>query len=433
MKIKKVAVLGGNGAMGRNIAAIFASFGHCEVYIVSRSLLKSKDAMGKAIQSVRADSIRKRLIPATYENFSQILPECDLIFESVSENFEVKNQTFEMIQPYLKKNQIFASGTSGFSVNKLSQFFRKELRSKFIGIHFFNPPYKLSFCELIPSKYNSLNDVLKIKAYLENTLYRSVVISRDEPAFIGNRIGFFFINLCMQYAKRYASKGGVNYIDSLIGGFTGREMAPLRTADYVGLDVHQAIVDNIMNYEDKEDYERESFMLPHYVTELIRSDFLGAKRGAGLYRRSSGGQEEIYDISTNRFLKNQCYLTIEMENYLDLISQGRYGEYANLLINSKDLDAQIIVELLLKYAIYGITVSLKVGKTIHDGDVAMASGFNWIPPLALVEIFGGREFFLQLAEERLGKEYLQQSKILAVKEKIVPSKYDFRKFIKAKV
>jgi 3-hydroxyacyl-CoA dehydrogenase len=146
----------------------------------------------------------------------------------------------------------------------------------------FNPPYQLTLCELTASPYSDMQMYQKLKAYLMNKLYRTVAESKDLPALLGNRIGFYFMNEALQYAERYQVNGGIDYIDTLLGPFTGRTMPPITTADFVGLDVHKAIVDNI--YENTNDYVHERFVLPGYVQKLIDQKKLGRKTGEGLYK-----------------------------------------------------------------------------------------------------------------------------------------------------
>ncbi len=146
----------------------------------------------------------------------------------------------------------------------------------------FNPPYTLPLCELTPTVYSDTELKEKLKEYLSKKLIRTVVEVKDSPAFLGNRIGFQFINEALQYAEKYKDNGGIDYIDALLGSFTGRTMAPLTTSDFVGLDVHKAIVDNI--YENTNDYAHDTFILPDFVQKLVEDGKLGRKSGGGLYQ-----------------------------------------------------------------------------------------------------------------------------------------------------
>lgn len=280
---KTVTVVGANGTMGANVSAIFSSFGNATVYMVSRDKEKSKKAAIKAGKSVKADSIVNHLIPVDYSSLDECVKASDLVFESAAENLELKIKLHTMIGKSLRKGAVACTGSSGLSITRLAECYLEEVRSRFFGVHMFNPPYQLALCELTASPYSDMAIYAELKDYLTGTLYRTVAESKDLPAFLGNRIGFyFFMNEALQYAERYQDNGGIDYIDSLLGPFTGRTMPPITTADFVGLDVHKAIVDNI--YENTNDYVHEKFVLPSYVQKLIDEKKLGRKSGQGLYK-----------------------------------------------------------------------------------------------------------------------------------------------------
>ena len=111
------------------------------------------------------------------------------------------------------------------------------------------------------------------------------------------------MNEIAQYAEKYQDKGGLALMDAIMGGFTGRAMGPLATVDFVGLDVHKAIVDNL--YEFTNDSAHETFKLPKYIQKLIDKGDLGGKTGQGLFKRtkSADGKREkfVYNISTGNY------------------------------------------------------------------------------------------------------------------------------------
>ncbi len=188
-----VTIIGANGTMGSNVSAIFASFGRCKVFMISRSLEKSEEAIEKACQSIKSESIRKNLIPCDYSDLESCVKKSDFIFESVSEDIELKKVIYDRISPVLTQNSIMATGTSGLSIKELSHSFG-EKKDQFFGVHFFNPPYNLTLCEVVSHSNDQKNMEIDLINFLENTLDRSVVRVQDTPSFLGNRIGFFFIN-----------------------------------------------------------------------------------------------------------------------------------------------------------------------------------------------------------------------------------------------
>ena len=176
---------------------------------------------------------------------AQCVSESDLVFESAAENLEIKIDLHTKVGQNLKRGAIACTGSSGLSITRLAECYPEELRSQFYGVHMFNPPYQMPLCELTASKYSDMELYKELKEYLDSTLHRCVAESKDLPAFLGNRIGFYVINEALIYAEIYKDNGGVDYIDAILGPFTGRTMPPITTADFVGLDVHKAIVDNL--------------------------------------------------------------------------------------------------------------------------------------------------------------------------------------------
>lgn len=240
MNIGIVTVIGANGTLGIGVSAIFASFGNAKVYMISRTLEKSNKAIEMAANSVKAETVSDNMIAKTYEDISECIKDSDLIIETIVEDYDEKVKIHSLINKYARNDAICSTVTSGISINKLSQCYDKEKRKRFMGIHFFNPPYSLQLCELIPSQETDQYIINEVEEYLSNTLHRKVIITKDKPAFLANRIGFQFINKCMQYAEKYKDEGGIDYIDTIIGRFTGRSMPPIYTADFVRIRCSQS-------------------------------------------------------------------------------------------------------------------------------------------------------------------------------------------------
>ena len=135
-------------------------------------------------------------------------------------------------------------------------------------------------------------------------MLRTVVVCKDKPGFIANRIGFQFLNMALQYAEKYKDNGGIDYIDSILGPYTGRNMTPCATVDFVGLDVHKAIVDNLL--DNTRDEMNKSFVLPSFVEDLLSQGKLGKKTGCGLFKveitEDNKKLKYVYDIKTNKYV-----------------------------------------------------------------------------------------------------------------------------------
>lgn len=434
MELKTVTVIGANGTMGCNVAGIFASFGDAKVYMVCRNLEAARKAKIKATMSVKAESIAQNLIPMTYDDLELCISSSDLIFESVFEDINIKKGVYAKIEKYLQPHTVIGTGTSGISINQLSACFGEKLRHNFMGIHMYNPPYSMSLCEVTPSQYTDPVLLNEVKSYLRCVLHRNVVEVKDAPAFMGNRIGFQFINEAMQYAEIYKDNGGIDYIDAILGSFTGRSMAPLATSDFVGLDIHKAIVDNV--YENTKDYAHETFVMPEFALKLISENKLGRKSGCGLYQAvlNSDGTKTInvYDIVSEKYRPKEKYIFPFAKHIIKELKVGNYMNAFESLVNNHSLEAIICIQFLIKYVLYGIVTTKSIGENIHSADDVMATGFNWVPPLAVIDAFGGVDTFKKIVIEKMPEDFLSKIDVDEILRDVPKSKYDFRPFFKAK-
>ena len=434
ISINTVTVVGANGTMGTNVSGIFASFGAAKVYMVSRSLEKSQIATIKAGKSVKADSIVSHLIPMDYDSLEKCISESDLVFESTAENLDIKIDITTKVGKYLRPGAIACTGSSGLSIKCLAECLPEDKRDHYFGVHMFNPPYQLTLCELTASPYSDMTVYGELKEYLSSVLHRTVVESKDLPAFLGNRIGFYVMNEALQYAEKYQDNGGIDYIDALLGPFTGRTMPPLTTSDFVGLDVHKAIVDNI--FANTNDYVHERFILPSFVQELIDQKKLGRKTGEGLYKliKNDNGEKRllVYDIHAKLYrdvIRYSFPFALEMKKYL------RVGEYDNairVLIENHSQEADICLRFLLRYIVYSLYTAEHVGYDLKAADDVMATGFTWCPPFALMDAFSNVCNLSQLMKTRLKPEIVSQVDIDHIIAEHQRSRYDFRPFFKAK-
>lgn len=392
MNIKTVTVIGAGGVMGSNISAIFASFGNAKVYMLD--IEKPVLAVDRAVKSVRAESIRNNLIPADFSMLEQCIKESDLVFESVVERIDVKKDVANKCAPYLKKNAFLCTGTSGLSITEIANSLPDDLKERYFGVHFFNPPYSMPLCELIKTDYSSNNDIDSLKEYLTNVLFRTVVVCKDKPAFLANRIGFQFINRALQLAEENKDSGGLDYIDAIFGAFTGRLMAPCNTADFVGLDVHKAIVDNLL--KNTNDHSHDSFILPQYVSDLISEGKLGRKAKAGLFKlqinEDATKVPPVYDLLTKEYRVKNKYKFNFAEQMKAHLQNGDYELAFNVLKNDNSKEGLICKQLLKEYVDYSLFVGKEVCDDLSYVDDAMATGFNWCPPLVLSNILFGTNY-----------------------------------------
>ncbi|WP_346663314.1 3-hydroxyacyl-CoA dehydrogenase family protein [uncultured Merdimonas sp.] len=432
MNIQTVTVIGATGTMGANIAGIFASFGNAKVYCIGRDIEKVKRTIPRIVKSVRADAIAKNLIPADFSMLEKSVADSDLIFESCAEDMRVKTEIATRVGKVMKPYAISGTGSSGLSINTIAECYPEELRGRFFGIHMFNPPYTLQLCELTPTQYGDRQLTAELTEYLNSKLHRTVVEVKDSPAFLGNRIGFQFINEALLYAEKYKDNGGIDYIDAILGSFTGRTMAPLITSDFVGLDVHKAIVDNI--YKNTDDYAHNTFVLPMFVDKLVEEGKMGRKSGGGLYQlvRYDNGfkRQTVLDINTGMYRDVIPYVFPFADKMKKYFAEGDYQKAFGQLVNNHSQEADICRHFLLNYILYSLYAAKEVGYTIEAADDVMATGFNWCPPLAMYQALSKVADVPALIRENLA-DVCKQINTDELLEEVKPSKYDYRLYFKS--
>lgn len=265
--IKKAAVLG-SGVMGSGIAAHLANIGIPTLLldIVPRELTKEEEARGLTLQDkqvrnrISTQSILKLLkqkpAPLTskknialieagnFEDDLVKLKDVDWVIEVVVENLKIKKQVFEQVDQFRKPGSIISSNTSGISVEAMVEGRSEDFKKHFLGTHFFNPPRYLKLLEIIPTQYTDPEVLSFMKTFGEDVLGKGVVVAKDTPNFIANRIGTYGLLITVQEML----KGGysIGEVDSITGPLIGRaKSATFRTLDVVGLDTFYHVAGNV--------------------------------------------------------------------------------------------------------------------------------------------------------------------------------------------
>ncbi|MGV8899085.1 MAG: 3-hydroxyacyl-CoA dehydrogenase NAD-binding domain-containing protein [Burkholderiaceae bacterium] len=289
--VKKVAVLGA-GVMGAQIAA------HCinaKVPVVLFDL-PAKEGPKNGIV-LRAIENLKKLSPApfgnkddaayievaNYEDDLELLKGCDLIIEAIAERMDWKHDLYQKVAPYIAPNAIFASNTSGLSITALSDGFSAELKQRFCGVHFFNPPRYMHLVELIPTVATRPEIINQLEGFLTTTLGKGVVRAKDTPNFIANRVGVFGMMATMFEAEKFGLT--VDVVDDLTGKKLGRASSgTFRTADVVGLDTMGHVIKTMQDNLASDPFFAV-YKTPEVLAKLVAAGALGQKSGAGFYKK----------------------------------------------------------------------------------------------------------------------------------------------------
>ena len=247
--VRKAAVLGA-GVMGAQIAAHLVN-ANVEALLFELPA-KEGDPNGNVLNAIdglkklepsplsiksKADYIKA----ANYEQHLELLKDCDIVIEAISERMDWKADLYGKVAPHIADHAIFASNTSGLSINKLSESVPENLRHRFCGVHFFNPPRYMHLVELIACKDTDPTILDELEKFLVTTLGKGVIRARDTPNFIANRVGVFSMLATIHHARQFGL--GFDVVDALTGQAIGRpKSATFRTADVVGLDTFAHVV-----------------------------------------------------------------------------------------------------------------------------------------------------------------------------------------------
>jgi 3-hydroxyacyl-CoA dehydrogenase len=383
---KKVVILGANGAMGATAGAVFAGAGW-EVVKLARDLEKAQSALVTAQNAARAEAVAERVKLGTYDDdLHHAVADADLIFESLAEDMALKKTFLERVDRFRSPNSVVATGSSGLSIAEMARGRSESFRKHFLGVHLFNPPQVIVGTEVIPQPDTDPKVVRDTCQMLAHEIGRKVIVTRDRPAFVGNRVGFKVLNECAQLSEEH----GVAFIDYVVGPHTGRAMAPLATVDLVGWDVHKAIVDNV--YANTEDEAHASFRMPSFMEKGVAQGRLGDKtpKLGGFYRKD-GKAVEALDPKTGAYQPVQKPAPISfVEQMKQFNREGRYAQAFGVFAEARGAEADLMRRVILGYVSYALNRVGEVAETAADVDIIMSFGFNWAPPSAIVDLVGAK-------------------------------------------
>jgi len=418
-RIEKAVVLGA-GTMGARIAAHFANAGlPCILLDIVPPNLPAGAPAAERNKSVRAGlEAAKKSKPAAFftaslaekiaiGNFEDDLARCaeaDWIIEVVAENLEIKRNLLARVAQFRKLGAIVTTNTSGLPVHFIAEGMSEEFQQHWAGTHFFNPPRYLKLVEVIPGPKTSNDVVETLSDFCDKRLGKGVVIAKDTPNFIANRIGTF----SMLNALRLMGTLGmtVEEVDACTGPAVGwPKSATFRTADIVGLDVLVHVVKNI--YETApNDESREMYKVPALVEEMVKRGWLGDKTGQGFYKKMKGeGEKEILtlDVNTMEYRPRQKarFASLEMGKAIEDTRERLRALIGPVLEGQKgDKAQQFLWGGLSEMCLYAARRVPEISDHIEDVDRAMRWGFGWeLGPFEIMDAIGVKAFAAQVQKE----------------------------------
>jgi 3-hydroxyacyl-CoA dehydrogenase len=378
-QVRKVAVLGA-GVMGAQIAAHLVNV---KVPVVLFDL-PAKEGPKNGIVTKAIDNLKKLkpaplgvaddaslIQAANYEEHLDLLKECDLVIEAIAERMDWKLDLYQKIAPHVAKHAIVASNTSGLSITKLSEALPEEIKPRFCGIHFFNPPRYMYLVELIATPTTEPAILDQLETFVTSGLGKGVVRAKDTPNFIANRVGIAGMLATMKEVENF----GLSYdvVDDLTGKKLGRASSgTFRTADVVGLDTMAHVIKTLQdNLDEQSDPFYASFGTPKVLQTLIELGHLGQKSKAGFYKKV--GRDILrFDLAGKDYVPGGEKADAVYERML----KKPAGERLKLLRKAEGAQGQFLWAILRNSFHYAAVHLATIADTAADVDLAMRWGFG---------------------------------------------------------
>jgi len=419
-RIDKVAVLGA-GTMGSRIAAHLANAGvSCILLdmaspgtapgdgaaarnkIVRTGLKTAKKAKPAAFFTTR---FAERAAIGNFDDDLELCAEADWIIEVVAENLKIKRTLLARVADVRKPGSIVTTNTSGLPVHLIAEDRSEEFRQHWAGTHFFNPPRYLKLVELIPGPLTAPEVIELLSEFCDRRLGKGVVVAKDSPNFIANRIGTFSM---LNVVRLMGTLGmTVEEVDACTGPIIGQpKSATFRTADIVGLDVLVHVVKNIYD-SVLHDESREMYLVPAIVEEMVRRNLLGDKAGQGFYKRVEGdeGGKQILTLDVNtmeyRARQKPRFSSLEKAKGIEELGERLRALVGPVMEGEKgDKAQQFLWGTLSETCLYAARRVPEISDSIADVDRAVRWGFGWeLGPFEVMDAIGLKAFAESVQKE----------------------------------
>jgi len=420
-QIKRAAVLG-SGVMGSGIAAHLANIGIPTVMldIVPRELtdeeknrgltLEDKAVRNRIVANSKKALLKQKPSPITskksldlieignMEDDLEKIADVDWIIEVVTENLDIKKQVYANVDKYRKAGTIVTSNTSGISVEAMIEDCSEDMKKHFLGTHFFNPPRYLKLLEIIPTKHTSTEIIEFMKQFSEDVLGKGVVVAKDTPNFIANRIGTY--GLLITVREMLEAGLSIGEVDSITGTLIGRpKSATFRTLDVVGLDTFIHVANNA--YEKVEGAEKEVFTIPKFMQEMNAKGWLGAKAKQGFYLKKKGEKGSIIlqlNPETMEYEERGKLKTAAVE--MAKQQKGTERKIKTLVSQPGDKASDFLWNVMKDTLVYSANLLGEIADDIVAIDNAMKWGFGWrVGPFETWDAIGVRKSVERMQEE----------------------------------
>ena len=421
LNIRRVAVLGA-GIMGSGIAAHFANAGiPCLMLDIVPPTLSDEErrkgvteknpAFRNRFAARGLEGIRKSRPALLYSqkdirlvsigNLEDDLPrvaDCDWIVEAVTENLKIKQDLYARLEAVRKPGTIVTSNTSGIAISRMTQGRSDDFRRHFLVTHFFNPVRYMKLLEIVPGEETDPEILQAVAEFVERRLGKGIVHAKDTPNFIGNRIGIFGL----MYAMHAMVEDGLTIedVDRILGPAMGRpKSAAFGTGDLVGIDTLLHVADNVhRNLPD--DPQRERFLPPPFVTEMVKKGWLGRKANSGFFKMEGKGETKKKFVLDYQALDYRPAAKVSFQSLDAAKGEEEVGPRIRKVIDGDDKAAAYAWKVLSETLLYSASRIPEISDDVQNIDNAMKWGFNWtLGPFETWDAIGVPESVARMKQE----------------------------------
>lgn len=343
--------------------------------------------------ALMSPAVLERLQAGNFEDdLDRAARESDLVIEAVVERLDVKTELFARLAQAAGPECILATNTSGIPIGAIAQGIPEAFRRRVVGLHFFNPPRWMHLLEVIPSDSTDPAVVEEVSEFADVALGKGVVLCRDTPNFIGNRIGIVEMLLTFRAAERQGLT--VEEVDFLNGPLLGRpKTGSFRLGDLVGIDVLGHVVQNLTRTlsADPEasnfDPLHELLQVPEVIQKLITDKRLGDKTGAGFYKKTkgAGGKSALLALDLNT-LEYRAPVEPSFPELAALLKEPSLRKRVPLALQTPGRGGDFLRAVLLPLMNYSAFLAGVICDTPEQIDEAMRWGYGWqLGPFELLD------------------------------------------------
>jgi 3-hydroxyacyl-CoA dehydrogenase len=390
MTISSIAVLGA-GTMGAQIALHAANAG-----VPAVLLDVTREAAAQGLEKARRLKPDPQFTPdswrlvrtGSFGDDAGLIASAGLVIEAVVERLDIKRDLWSRLIPAAGADAILATNTSGIPVSAIAEGWPIDVRRRWLGTHFFNPPRYLHLLEVVPTTDTDPVVVDRVRAFGDRVLGKGVVVAKDTPNFIGNHLGLHGVAAILRMVDegRYT----IDEVDAITGTAIGRPAsATFRTIDLAGLDVLAHVMRNL---EERlpDPADRAWFAAPALLSRLIDRGALGEKAGRGFYerRKEESGASVVYTLDPATFeyhpQRKPTFPSIAAAAAIEDV-----GTRVRTLFAGTDRVGQFLREALAPTLVYAAGVAPEIAHSIDDVDRVMRWGFGWeLGPFELMDAIG---------------------------------------------